>query len=437
MNKETLAALNRIEVPPGIVLGLGQNGLATIRALGRKGIPVIGIDSNLDQPTAKSRYCIRVQCDDFKAGGEGLLHCLLDIGKNLPCKGVLFPSGDLNLIVVSEGREALEPYFLFALPEKESVRLILNKNDFYKFALREGFPIAKTYFLKGLEEIQEAARQISYPALIKPFLRDAAWREQHNLKLYEARSAEELIRECEHIFPMHHEILIQECIPGADSELSFSLTYLDRHLEPLAMFTGRKLRQEPPRFGTSSMAQSKWDPWIAETSISLLKALRYRGYGSVEFKRDPRDGAFKIIEVTGRTWYPHGLSTRCGVNLPYLAYCDLLGLKVERPQSFEEGVKWIDEDRDLRSSLQYHREGNLSLLAWIKSYRGKRTYALAAMDDPAPILSTIGRFGRGLLRRLGSLFVRHSGSVQWSKKGAGPQRPNAVKSGPSGLSGIQ
>ena len=94
------------------------------------------------------------------------------------------------------------------------------------------------------------------------------------------------------------------------------------------------------------------------------------------------------------------------MNLPYLAYCYLLGLEVEKPRSFEEGVKWIDEDRDLRSSLEYRNRGSLSLSTWVKSYRGKRTYAIAAKDDWFPILCFLGRLGGAFARRIRGLLVK-------------------------------
>lgn len=385
--------------PVAVVLGLGQNGLATVRALGRRGVRVVGVDANLEQPTARSRYCRAVRCPAFRAGGESLVQFLVDLGARLPERGVLFPSGDLNLLAVSEHRTTLAPFFHVALPAREIVRLILDKTAFYDFTARAGFPIPVTRRVHA-DNVEEVAASLTYPALLKPALRDTAWRLEHDVKLYEMRSAEELRRAYERLAPLGVDLLAQELIPGPDHELRFSLTYLDADGMPLAMFTGRKIRQYPPRFGTSSMAESLRDPDVAELSIALLRALAYRGYASVEFKRDPRDGALKIMEVTGRTWYPHGLATHCGVNLPYLAYCHQTGLPLPRVEPWADGVKWIDEDRDVRSALAERRAGRLGLVAWLRSYRGRRTYALSALDDPGPALALARRTTRAALRRL-------------------------------------
>jgi D-aspartate ligase len=372
-----------------VVLGLGQNGLATVRALARQGVPVIGVDANLKQPTAHTRLCRKVVCADFR--GEGLLRCLLDLGRMLPAKGVLFPSGDISLDLVSERREVLGNYFEILLPQKEVMRLVLNKKAFYHFARQNGFLIPNTYFPRDEPEVAELSRDVRYPCILKPFQPDAAWRRKFpDVKVFEVSSAQELLSHYRMLSQLHPEFLIQEVIPGPDSALAFSLTFFDGQ-RALGMFTGRKLRQFPPFYGTSCLAESRWYPWVAEETLRLLRTLGFQGYGSVEFKWDPRDECFKIIELTPRTWFPHGLSTACGMNLPYLMYRYVLDLPVEPQQGFVEGVKWIHEERDILSALRMWRQGELGLHDWLASYQGRRTYALAAWDDPGPIRAAMFR----------------------------------------------
>ena len=382
---------------PTVVLGLGQNGLASVRALGRQGVPVIGIDDDLSRPGAHSRYCRALDCPQFREGGESLLAFLMDLGTRLPQRPFLWPSGDLNLRMMSDHREELARYYRFVLPSRKAVDMALDKRSFYAFAEARGFSVPLTR-VATVDTIAEVAREARYPSIMKPTLRDAAWRANHGVKLYEVHSAAELRARFDELAPICPEILVQELIPGADTQLVFSLTYIDATGEPVSMFTGRKLRQYRPRFGTSSMAQSEWNPAVASTTIDILRAMEYRGYGSVEFKQDPRDGRLRAIEVTARTWYPHGLSTRCGINLPYIAYCDALGLPVPTSHGFEDGVKWIDEERDVRSALESIKAGTLTVGGWLGSYRGRRTYALSAVDDPAPILTLVRRTAKSGLR---------------------------------------
>jgi carbamoylphosphate synthase large subunit len=59
--------------------------------------------------------------------------------------------------------------------------------------------------------------------------------------------------------------------------------------------------------------------------LRLLRALRFHGISQVEFKRDPRDGRYKLMEVNPRLWQWHGLATATGVDLTRIAYLDLIG----------------------------------------------------------------------------------------------------------------
>jgi len=387
--------------PAAVVLGLGQNGLATARALGRASIPVIGIDSDLAQPSARTRYATKLHCKDFSAAGPGLLECLLDLGRTLGDKAVLFPSGDLNLSLISEHREVLAEYFHVALPPKDVVRLFLNKKAFYQFAMDRGFSIPQTFFPRGPEAIPGIAERIAYPCLIKPFQPNATWRRTFDTRLFVADSREALGALYEHLFRVHEDLIIQEYMPGADSELFWSATYVDAGGRARGVWTGRKLRQYPRRFGSTTFAESRWEPWIAQETVDILRAAGHRGLGFAEFKRDRRDGRFKLTEVTaGRTWFPHALVTRSGINLPLIMYRDVLGLKVEVPPTYVQGMKWIHEERDLKTVFLYFiPEGELTMWSWLRSYRGRRVYAYAAWDDPGPFLTSAGRVLKTAWRR--------------------------------------
>jgi predicted ATP-grasp superfamily ATP-dependent carboligase len=391
---------------PAIVLGLGQNGLATARALGRVGIPVIGIDSDLEQPGAQTRYARKIQCPDFSIEGPGLVECLERLADELGTKAVLFPSGDINLTVVSEYRERLAQRFHISLPSREVLHTILDKKAFYRFAQEHGLPIANTWFVDDPDDVRRLRGQVRYPALIKPYQPTSAWRKAFDTRLFIANGDDDLVALYDRLYAVHQDLLVQEYIPGSDGDLCWGVTYLQRDGSPAAVWTGLKLRQYPRGFGTATLAESRWQPEVAETTLHTLRTLGHAGYGVVEFKRDSRDRSLRITEVTGgRTWFPHGIVTRAGINLPYIWYCDVLGLPVPGPklngQGFEEGLRWIHEERDLKTVWLYFlgRDG-FGVRDWLRSYRGRRTYAYAAWDDPGPILMSIRRVLRTGMRRL-------------------------------------
>src|SRR5205085_4061708 len=116
-----------------------------------------------------------------------------------------------------------------------------------------------------------------------------------------------------------------EWIPGGDETLYTLGAYVSREGQALGVFSGRKLVQDPPGLGNARAADALWVDEVVEQGLELLRGLEFHGPAQVEFKRDPRDGAYKLIEVNPRLWQWHGLAEHCGVNLPHIAYRDLLG----------------------------------------------------------------------------------------------------------------
>jgi D-aspartate ligase len=229
-------------------------------------------------------------------------------------------------------------------------------------------------------------------------------------------------------------------MPGEDSQVYWGVTYLNAEGNPLAVWTGRKLRMYPRGFGTATLAESRREPWVAQEAVSILRAMGHRGYGVVEFKKDRRDGCFKITEPTGgRTWFPHSLVTRSGINLPYLWYRDVLGQPVEEQMHFAEGIRWIHEERDLKTVMLYFLpEKKLSWWSWLQSYRGKRTYAYAAWDDPGPLLASLRRVLRAVYRRV-KRRLTYTGSEQARHGGKKPKHQEEVllAADPTGALGVR
>ena len=87
------------------------------------------------------------------------------------------------------------------------------------------------------------------------------------------------------------------------------------------------------------------------------------------------------------------------MDIPHIAYLDALEQNPEPLHSFREGIKWINEPEDYSSIRSYLKNKNTSLKELISSYKGKRTYALKAMDDPLPFIAFVSdKLKRGIFR---------------------------------------
>jgi predicted ATP-grasp superfamily ATP-dependent carboligase len=65
---------------------------------------------------------------------------------------------------------------------------------------------------------------------------------------------------------------------------------------------------------------TKHIPELIDAGRTILEGIGYNGYSLIEFKRDSRDGVFKLMDVNGR---PNGSlrqAVTAGVNFPWIQY---------------------------------------------------------------------------------------------------------------------
>ena len=145
------------------------------------------------------------------------------------------------------------------------------------------------------------------------------------------------------------------------------------------------------------MVESLHDPELVEQGRKLLNGINFTGVASAEFKRDAKDGHLKLIEINPRYWQQNSLPTACGINFPYINYCDLTGIPLKCNPNFQIGIKWVNRYMDLDSFLKYRREGQLTFSSWRKSLKGKKVYSDFSWDDPLPALYEVS-FGAKLIK---------------------------------------
>lgn len=372
---------------PAVVLGTGINALSIIRSLGEKGIPIINVVSGIDDYSIRSRYITELHRANLKDGY--FVQTLSDIGRQLTQKAVLFATSDLQVLLMSEHRDLLTEYYSFILPQHDIVELLMNKKLFYDFALTKGFSVPKTYFTMSWSDVEDVATKISYPCIIKPEYHDDFWEvnlmKKYGIKVMQAYSKESYENLFKRFPIADRSLVIQEWIEGDDTEVFFCLMYVNRELQTVAAFTGRKIRQYPVLIGSTSLAVGVDAPAVRDISVQLLAAARCTGICSVEFKQCRKRNAFFITEPTvGRVDTQVGISIQSGIDIPYCYYRESLGDKLLPQPGPDKQIKWINEPYDIYSVRQYLSSKRLSISDIIKSYSGSRAYALWSFQDPSP-----------------------------------------------------
>jgi len=122
----------------------------------------------------------------------------------------------------------------------------------------------------------------------------------------------------------------------------------------------------------------------------LLKEVSFRGTATAEFKKDPRDNQFKLLEINARMTRSNWLATYCGVNFPWIIYLDLVEGKQVEVKEYKEEVYWIELYQDIMNSVFRYREDHLGFRDFIRPYLAKeKTFAVLSKTDIMPFLKQL------------------------------------------------
>ena len=196
-------------------------------------------------------------------------------------------------------------------------------------------------------------------------------------------------------------VMIQELVPGW-GEAQFSYAALFNNGEPIASIVARRLRQFPMDFGRlSTYVETVDEPRVAEAAARLLAAIGFTGIVEVEFKRDSRDGQYKILDVNPRVWGWHTLGQRAGVDFPHLLWLLVRGELLPKVCG-RSGARWMRFSADLPIAICEILKGRLSVRDYLRSLRIPVESAIFAWDDPLPGLLELPSLMTSLGKRISS-----------------------------------
>jgi len=376
------------ETSTGVVIVGGEHpGLGIARSLGRRGIPVYVID-DMYSISKFSRYTSRVvQVPDLR-DEHRTVESLLQVGKRYGLKNwVLFPTRDETVAAISRHRDRLAEFYRVTTPPWDSVRWVWNKKNTYDLAAELGIPIPRTFNPRTERELEDLNRYL--PLAVKPAVKENFFYAT-GAKAWRAETPEQLrnlFRQAALQISVE-EILIQEIIPG-DGQRQYSYCAFFRDGQAHSSLLAKRIRQHPREFGrAATYVETIEDPEIEELSLRFLKAIDYYGLVEVEFKQDPRDGQFKLLDVNARAWGFHSLGRPAGVDFPYILFADQLGMSVERCKALP-GIGWLRAITDVPTVLSDLWDHELDLRSYWRSLGNTRTESVFCFQDPLPFFAEL------------------------------------------------
>ncbi len=383
---------------PVIALGGYITVLGAIRCLGSEGIRAYCV-TPVEPFIAHSRYYHEIP------GPEGrLLHPaeLPAFLERLPLpRAVLLPCADDWVLAVAQLPSELSHRFPSSAPSVSVLEQFLDKAKLEQLLDRFEVQRPQTRALPTRESLREADWDSGTSWFLKP-VDSQSFRRRFGVKAFRVASLEDAEARWDEIHTEGLEMVLQEYVAGPASNHFFVDGFVDQNGEIRALFARRRLRIHPPDFGDSSALVSVPLEEVAPAVSAcrrLLDGVGFRGIFSVEFKRDAKDGAFKLIEVNTRAWANVGFAQSCGVNTPLMAYRDALGLPVESVQEYAIGRRFCFFPADFSACLRLRRSGELSLTRWIRSWINAEA-SVFRWSDPLPGVRQGLQLGASALKKL-------------------------------------
>jgi predicted ATP-grasp superfamily ATP-dependent carboligase len=365
-----------------LIMDADYRGLAIVRSLGRHGIPVWVLQHGDQLLATLSRYNRRTLSWPSQ-DEEEKINFLVNLAERESIRDwVLFPTGDEGAALVARHHETLGNHFRLTTQPWNMLQWSYDKRLAYRLADKVGVDHPWTMYPANREEVM--ASECLFPVVLKPAYRSSfnrftaskAWRidtrEQLLARYDEARTL---------VDP--GTLMIQELIPGG-GESQFSYTALCQDGRPIASLTARRTRQFPMDFGrASTFVETVDEPATSATAARLLSALQYTGVVEVEFKRDPRDGKLKLLDINPRVWGWHSLCGFAGVDYPYLLWLLTVGDPVPATRAVV-GARWVRLSTDVPTAIREVLHRRLSWREYLRSIRPPLAPAIYSSDDPLP-----------------------------------------------------
>jgi len=370
-----------------VVVGGDYQGLGIVRSLGRHGVPVCVIDD--ERSIARhSRYTTHAVRVESLRDQDRSVEVILDVGSRLHLDGwVLYPTREETVAAFSRHRDRLRQRFRVPTPAWDSIRWAWDKRNTYALAQQWGIPVPRTWYPMDLADLQRIEAEPPFavkPAIKETFLyatRAKAWKAGTRSEL------EDLFTRATSVVGPG-AVMIQEFIPGTGSQ-QFAYCAFFKDGEAIGRMVVHRLRQHPPDFGRASTFVETTDiPLLERLSDRLLQAANYYGLAELEYKLDPRDGQYKLLDFNARTWGYHSLGGRAGVDFPYLLFADQVG-RIPAPCHARVGVRWVRTLTDLPTALAMLLHGDLDWRSYLSSLRRSNTEAVFSRDDPLPGLAEL------------------------------------------------
>jgi predicted ATP-grasp superfamily ATP-dependent carboligase len=208
--------------------------------------------------------------------------------------------------------------------------------------------------------------------------------------------------------------MIAEVVPGRSDRCVGVSMVVDRDHEPVVAYCVRRLQLRlyasdsrfvhPYELGANVYCESVRDDQAIAAATRFVRAARFYGAITVEFRRDSRDEGLTLIKVDPRVVRATSLSSALGLDVPTALYDVFTGVARAAAGEYPERVAWMWPAWYLHTVGRNRGRTSLARQLWAVARNAHRIRAFAYLSarDPGPALGDLAWFvaqWRASLRR--------------------------------------
>lgn len=386
---------------PVLVLGCDIGALAILRTLGSLGVPVYGVEDDKNNIVLRSKYLKKYFIKEFDPENpDDYLEFLQEVSAQISEKAILIPTSDDLSVFVAEYSSKLIENYIFPVNSAELLDQLADKKKMFQLALDNIIPTPHIICPQNLDDVNAALSELSYPIMLKG-IDGQRLQERTGIKMVIVETEDQLIENYKKLEDFDQpNLMLQEMIPGDDTEVYIFNGYFNVDSDCLAAFTGHKVRQFPIHIGCASLGECRWHDRVAEKTQRLMKSVGYKGILDIGYRLDPRDNKYKVLDINPRVGQAFRIFVaKNNMDVIRSLYLDLTGQSQPEIKPIE-GRRWIIEDYDLISTYEYFSEKSLTLKQWFSSLSSIQEGAWFSWKDPVPFIYKLTSFIKRILKAI-------------------------------------
>ena len=325
----TQVARTRRRLPPAVLLGGEANALSVARSLGRLGVGGLPAVNEPGACVRHSRHCRRlpVPAGSGEDVEDAWARFLLGPEADFLRGAVVLACSDAGIQLLARHREPLAG----AVPAGR-----VGPGRPARACSTSSAPTAtrpppacrrrSSGWPSRGRQVLALRDELVFPLIVKPRLAHRAKKTFKHQAPGASRRSTQLLAACDAERTAAVDVLLMEQDPRPRHRLCSYYTYLDEDGNALFDFTKRIIRRYPAGMGLGCYHVTDWVPEIVEPARRLFRHAGLRGLANVEFKRDPRDGQYKLIECNARFTAADCLVAAAGIDLAAFVYRRAVGL---------------------------------------------------------------------------------------------------------------